>query len=114
MLAVEVGSDAWLSSRASGTLLWIDSCMSVLQWLTALTGCLSKLVGVCKAYPHVHSDSGYLCSSTHCVSNVTATTTLLLLLLLLLCLKAKGWKHQVLPVKRGSRLILKMAFTSIC
>jgi hypothetical protein len=39
---------------------------------------------------------------------------LLLLLLLLLppCVQAEGWEHRVTPVKRGSRLILKMAFTS--
>jgi len=28
------------------------------------------------------------------------------------CVQAEGWEHRVLPVKRGSRLILKMAFTS--
>jgi hypothetical protein len=39
-------------------------------------------------------------------------TPLLLLLLPLSCLQAEGWEHRVLPVKRGSRLILKMAFTS--
>jgi hypothetical protein len=42
------------------------------------------------------------------VSPTTTTTTITTTLYV----QAEGWEHSVTPVKRGSRLILKMAFTS--